>query len=162
VYLANDWTAPTITLDNCTITQCATYGIDRAAGTVAVRNCYSGAHTTDDYNGTMTRTTCAHSSATSFSGSTGSIAHSTDNFTNVTGGSEDYHLVPGASSTLLTGGTDLSGDFTLDIDGETRSDWSIGADELLTEDAVFNHAAAGRRAMWSGSVSAAVGRRLFG
>jgi hypothetical protein len=39
--------------------------------------------------------------------------------------------VAGASSTLLTGGTDLSATFTKDIDGQTRTaPWSIGADEL--------------------------------
>ncbi len=118
---------------NTTVVACSGIGIENAfsASTVTLDNVYSGGHTGAAYDGTMTRTTCAHSSATSFSGSTASIAYSTANFTNVTAGSENLHLVSGASSTLLTGGTDLSGTFTTDIDGQTRSDWSIGADEYI-------------------------------
>lgn len=121
----------TVTVDNCTIAANTTYGINRSAGTVTIRNVYSGGNGTDDYNGTIGKTTCAHSSATVFTGSTASIAHDTNNFISVTGGSEDYHLEAAASATLLTGGTDLSGTFTTDIDGDTRVDWSIGADEVL-------------------------------
>lgn len=122
-------TAP---VDNCTIAACTTYGISRSGGTLTLQNVYSGGNGTDDYTGAIASlTTCAHSSASVFTGSTASIAHDTTNFTNVTGGSEDYHLVSGASATLKTGGTDLSGTFTTDIDGETRSDWGIGADEIV-------------------------------
>ena len=118
--------------DNCTFIASVNGVIRNDSETLTLRNCYAhGA--TDAYSGTMTRTTCAHSSATVFTGSTASIAHSTANFLNVTGGSEDYHLQAAASSTLLTGGTDLSGTFTTDIDGETRSaPWSIGADEIVS------------------------------
>jgi hypothetical protein len=120
----------TVTIDNCTLAGNADYGIEVTGGTVTATNCYADG-SIDSYAGTMTLTTCAHSSATVFAGSTASIAHDTTNFTNVTVGSEDYHLVSGASATLKTGGTDLSGTFTTDIDGETRSDWSIGADEIV-------------------------------
>lgn len=117
----------TLNADNCTVAGNGTYGFLNA-GTMTLRNCYSGGNTTDDYSGTITMTTCAHSSATVFTGSTASIPHSTDTFVNVTGGSEDYHLAAG--SALIDAGTDLSGTFTTDIDGETRSgDWDIGADE---------------------------------
>lgn len=121
---------PTTLIQNCTLVG-GTYGVIREdTETVTVTNTYAHGGT-DAYNGTMTRSTCAHSSASSFSGSTASIAHTTANFLNVTGGSEDYHLQSGADATLLTGGADLSGTFTTDIDGETRSDWSIGADEIV-------------------------------
>lgn len=121
--------SPTVNIDNCTITGCGSYGLKNGSGTWTVRNVYSGGHGTDSYNGTMTRTTCAHSTATSFAGSTASVAHSAANFTNVTGGSEDYHLVSG--SALIDAGTDLSGTFTTDINGATRSaPWDIGADEF--------------------------------
>jgi len=117
-------------VDNCTCIG-ATYGITQSADdTMTVRNTYAHGGT-DAYTGTMTRTDCSHSSATVFAGSTASIAHSTANFVNVTATTEDYHLVSGASATLLTGGADLSGSFTLDIDGQTRSNWSIGADEFV-------------------------------
>lgn len=113
--------------ENCTLIG-STYGIDRQGGTVTATNCYVHGGT-EAYNGAPTLTTCAHSSATSFSGSTASVAYSTANFTNVTGGSEDLHLVTG--SALIDAGTDLSGSFTTDIDGATRSGtWDIGADEF--------------------------------
>lgn len=121
----------TVAIENCTICNNTTYGIQWGGQTLTVKNTYCGGNGTNAYNGTMTLTTCAHSSATSFTGSTASIAYSTANFVNVTAGSEDLHLQSGASATLLTGGTDLSGSFTTDIDGDTRSDWGIGADEYV-------------------------------
>jgi hypothetical protein len=125
----------TTTIQNCTITKMSAHAINRSAGTATVTNTYASG-TTDAYTGTMTRTTCAHDTATVFAGSTASIAHDTTNFTNVTGGSEDYHLVSGASATLKTGGTDLSGTFTTDIDGQTRSvPFSIGADQIVAGNA---------------------------
>lgn len=116
-----------ITADNCTFAKGGVYGVIRTSGTVALTNCYSGGNGTDAYNGTITFTTCAHDTATSFTGSTGSIAHSTDTFVNVTAGSEDYHLADG--SALIDVGTDLSGTFTTDIDGDTIVTWDIGADD---------------------------------
>lgn len=48
-------------------------------------------------------------------------------FKNVTGGSEDAHCVSRAVLDDFTG-TDLSANFTKDIDGAIRSDWFAGAD----------------------------------
>lgn len=123
----------TSNLDNVTVGLVGRNGFENSfgAGTITLRNCYAHKGSGSCYDGTISRTTCAHSSATVHAGSTASIAYSTANFTNVTAGSENLHLVSGASATLLTGGTDLSGTFTTDIDGETRSDWSIGADEFI-------------------------------
>lgn len=128
IYIQNVFTAPTVAIDNCTLIG-GTYGVERAAGTVTLQNVYAHGGT-DAYTGTMTRTTCAHSSATVFTGSTASVAHSTANFVSVTSGSQDYHLITG--SALIDAGTDLSGTFTTDIDGATRSGtWDIGADEFV-------------------------------
>lgn len=125
--------APTVVCENCTIVDTTGCAVQQINGTVTLTNCYSGGHSTNAYSGTMTRTTCAHDTATVFSGSTASIAYSTANFVNVTSGSEDLHLIVGASATLLTGGTDLSGTFTIDIDGDTRSSpWTIGMDAPAT------------------------------
>jgi hypothetical protein len=114
-------------VDNCTIAAFAT-GVSTNTPLVAntVRNTYVDA--TTPYVGTHTRTTCAHSAAGAFAGSTASVAYGTSNFVSVTGGSEDLHLVTG--SALIGAGTDLSGTFTTDIDGDTRSAWDIGADEF--------------------------------
>lgn len=128
-------TNPNDAIYNCTVSA-TTNGITTdGSGTSLVKNCYSTATTCYSASG-QTRTTCAHSTATAHSGSTASIAYDTSNFTNVTAGSQNLHLASGASSTLKTGGTDLSADatyaFSTDIDGESRSDWGIGADEFIS------------------------------
>ncbi|MFC1510744.1 right-handed parallel beta-helix repeat-containing protein, partial [Candidatus Omnitrophota bacterium] len=53
----------------------------------------------------------------------------TPDFVSTTGGSEDLHLQ--STSDAIDAGDDLSGTFTDDIDGDTRSDWDIGADEYV-------------------------------
>lgn len=107
--------------------------------TLTVKNCYlhsTGTVYTNIGYGTGTFTTCRHSTSQSITGSTGSTAYSTSNFTNVTSGSEDFTLPSG--SALIDAGTDLSGDsgypFSTDILGATRSGtWEVGP---------FNYAAA--------------------
>jgi hypothetical protein len=98
------------------------YGLRRTSGTVTAKNCYFGGSVAGDYNGTITKTTCASSDTT---GDTGlqSIPVSAATFVNVTPGSEDFHLASG--SALIGVGTDTSGDaapmnFTTDIDGDSR------------------------------------------
>ena len=54
-----------------------------------------------------------------------------DNYTNLTGGSEDFH-VKDTNADIYDAGTDLSGSLTDDIDGDSRSQWDIGADEYTT------------------------------
>ena len=131
VYTTFSASAPTLVAQNCTIVASLNYGSFRGSGTPAYTNCYNGGHTTDSYSGAFTATTCAHSSATVYTGSTASVAYSTANFTSVTAGSENLHLVTG--SALIDVGTDLSGTFTVDIDGATRSGtWDIGADEFAS------------------------------
>ncbi len=50
-------------------------------------------------------------------------------FLNITAGFEDLHLKP--TSAAINAGTNLSGNFTNDIDDETRgSTWDMGADEV--------------------------------
>jgi hypothetical protein len=152
VTLGNFGTA-SFTIENCTITNNATYGINRLSNTVNVTNTYCGGNGTDAYNGTMTRTTCAHSSATVFAGSTASVAHSTANFVNVTAGSQDYHLVLG--SALIGAGTDLSATFTTDIDGQTRSGtWDIGADEYVATPSGFS-------AWWASAQTQIIGGGVY-
>jgi hypothetical protein len=108
-------------------------GIHQASsGTLTAKNCYSRGYPGYAYYGTITKTTCASSDTT---GSIGlqNIAYSTANFTNVTAGSEDFHLPLG--SALIKVGTNTSGEsaplnFTTDIDGQNRKNtWDIGADE---------------------------------
>lgn len=93
------------------------------AGVAGVaKNCYAyGSNAA--YSGTITKTTCASSDATGSDGLQG-IGVDTDTFTNVSAGTEDFHLPVG--SPLVEAGTDTSGDsapmnFTTDIDGDERT-----------------------------------------
>lgn len=52
-------------------------------------------------------------------------------FTDTTDGAEDLHLLSG-STVVAAGGTSQSTYFTIDIDGDTRSNWDIGADEYVS------------------------------
>jgi hypothetical protein len=87
--------------------------------------------------GTFNQTTCAVSDgSTLVDAGLRNIAHNTTTFTNVTPGSENYHLPSG--SPLIDVGTNTSGEadplnFTTDIDLQTRTGtWDIGADERVT------------------------------
>jgi hypothetical protein len=132
-YIAlGDVTSGQVTFENCAANGNGGRGfhIDNAAINATRRNSYAGGNVGNDWNGSWDTTqTCASEDGTG--GST--IAYSTSSgafFTNITPGSEDFHI--GASSSLLGAGTDLSGSFTLDFDGETRVDpWSIGPDDII-------------------------------
>lgn len=114
------------------------YGINKGgAGTATVKNTYCGGTRTEDFYrsaGTLVKVNCASEdqSADDTSGAdetatncvAAAVAYDTSTFTNVTAGSEDFHLVVG--SALIGAGTTTSGesaplDFTTDIDGDTRS-----------------------------------------
>lgn len=105
---------------------------------ITVRNCYAGGNTGSDYStADTTFDTLNYSYSEDGSASTSTAAYSTSSgcyFTNVTAGSEDL-AIANASSTLVDAGVDLSGTFTTDILGATRSGtWEVGP---------FNYAAAG-------------------
>lgn len=50
-------------------------------------------------------------------------------FTNYSGG--DFHLTGTSASLLGIGGNSLAGTFTNDFEGDTRSNWDVGADEYV-------------------------------
>jgi hypothetical protein len=126
---------------NCTIINTAAYpALWRQSETWTAKNCYAASNGGAAYSGTITKTTCASSDATGSAGLQ-NIVLNTTNFTNVTAGSEDFHLPAG--SALIDVGTDTSGDaaplnFTDDIDGVTRTGtWDIGADEYVAAGVVL-------------------------
>lgn len=132
---------PTINIYSSTLCNNGANGIKRLSADarliVNAKNVYSGGHSAEDYGvsgGTITKTACASSDATGTAGLQ-NIAVNTTNFTNVTAGSEDFHLPAG--SALIDVGTDTSGDaaplnFSDDIDGVARTGtWDIGADEYV-------------------------------
>lgn len=126
---------------NCTLIG-ALYGLETTAAVQypLAKNVYAhggtNAFATDSgaAGGFVTKTNCMSSdtTATNNSGSGGatnctdSVAHDTANFTNVTGGSEDYRLPSG--SALIDAGVDLSGTFTNSVNGVTRAvPFDVGA-----------------------------------
>ena len=104
------------------------YGIRNNGGTLTCKNCYAGGATYDDFKGTISITTCASSDTT---GTTDNIAINTTNFTNVTGGSEDWAL-PVGSGLIGVGTDDVLAAAATDINDVSRtSTWDIGADEYV-------------------------------
>jgi len=105
--------------------------VRRIGGTMITKNVYAGGSPSGDFLGTITMDNTA--SADTTSDAHDSIAVDTSTFTNVTIGSENFHLPAG--SPLLDVGTTTSGDaapmnFTKDFDLATRSGtWDIGFDE---------------------------------
>jgi hypothetical protein len=128
----NNTSAPTVSRYNCVALANGTYGFHQAAGTATIVNCYSGGNTTEAYNGTITKTNCAHDTATTFTGSTASTAYSTANLTNVTADSEDFHLPSG--SALIAAGVGPSSNANVpstDFEGTARggATTDIGPDQ---------------------------------
>lgn len=119
---------PTLLLQNVTAINSTTYCIQVNNGSVTANNVYAGGGGTADTSGTISDTNCASSDGTIGS----AVACSTSSgayFTNVTGDSEDVHIK--SDSSLIGNGSDLSGTFTDDFEGDTRSAWDIGADEYI-------------------------------
>ena len=118
---------------NCDLCGNGGSGCEVEAGASVLTNCYAGGNTGADYAKGLGSITFTTTYSEDGSLSTPTAAYSTSSgcyFTNITGGSEDFHI--GTSSTLKDAGTDLSGTFTDDIDGDTRSGtWDIGADEYV-------------------------------
>lgn len=118
---------------NCIAVGARTYGFQFAFLAGSTINCAALSNTSGDFNGDPQASPVSDYNASSDTTAKGthtvkSLPYTTDTFTNVTSGSEDFHLAAG--SDLIDVGTDLSGTFTDDIDGETRSGtWDIGADE---------------------------------
>ena len=106
--------------------------INTDGSTVHVKNNISIGNAADDY--VFQSTTDHDYNASSDSTATGAnsvTGITTAIFESITAGSEDLHLVSGAS-TVRGAGVNLYSTFTTDIDGDTRPStgaWDIGADE---------------------------------
>jgi len=108
------------------------YRFGTLTGAFVVKNNVGFGATTADFDGAGSATAATNASGDATAPGAGSITSITaaDEFASVVGGSEDYHLV--SDSQLIGAGTDLGTTPTginVDIDGETRSSWDIGADE---------------------------------
>jgi hypothetical protein len=81
---------------------------------------------TTAYSGSFDGASSNNYSDDGTAGSTTVVA--ANQFTSLVSGSEDFHLRNSAD--LRDVGADLSGVFTTDVDGQTRSAWDVGADEF--------------------------------
>jgi hypothetical protein len=116
---------------------CTSYGngngFERVGGDAPVAtNCIGNANG-DNFNGTITTSYCCSDTASEISG-TGDRSGTTGDvsFVDVGAGTEDFHLLS-SDTNAIDLGTSLSGTFTTDIDGQTRSgSWDIGADEYAS------------------------------
>lgn len=135
VYKAGDTGSGAVaTLRNCIAVNCVSGFYVQDFRYMTCINCYAG-NNTNDYvpqsgNAVLTLTTSA-SSDTSGSAGLQSIPYSTSTFTNVTAGTEDFHLVSGSS--LIDAGTVTS--YTTDQEGTI---WSTPR-----EIGVFNYVSSG-------------------
>lgn len=80
---------------------------------------------TDDFDGTFTISNCASDDGDGANAVSPSGLNWGNEFTDIASG--DFTLLD--TGNLYQAGTDLSGIFTDDIDGDTRSNWDIGPDE---------------------------------
>ena len=119
---------------NCTIyVPNAVAAAYRASGSIYLDSCYLGGPTDTIYSATS-ETNCATSDDDASDANLRSIAASTSSgayFTNVDSGTEDFTI---KSDSLLIGeGSDMSGTYTYDIKGSTRTlPYDIGAFEYLS------------------------------
>ena len=114
------------------------YGFRNSGGTMIAKNCYAGGNTHAAYNGTIGKNNCASSDGTGSPGLT-SVAYSVSggaSFNNITLASEDFHIKSNSllkDAGIVTSTEAVPLNFTVDIDGQTRSaPWDIGADELTS------------------------------
>ncbi|MBW2623131.1 MAG: hypothetical protein JRD68_09520, partial [Deltaproteobacteria bacterium] len=114
---------------NNTVYGCAGTGITGDAGSRWI-NCLSYNNGTD-FGGTSHGDSNYNFSKDDSAPGANSIHGDTDGKTPdfVNTGADDFHLQ--STSDAIGAGTDLSGTFTDDIDGDTRSAWDIGADEYV-------------------------------
>jgi len=112
---------------NNTVFNCDPVGIKTASANRGIlKNNIANGNTTD-YSGTFDTDSTTNITEDGSGPATGLITHALD-FVSKVGGSEDFHLAA-TDTEAINAGEDLSATFTDDIDGDTRSDWDIGADE---------------------------------
>ena len=138
IYIGGDYGEPTSNnvYNSIGVSYSSGCGICADAYAVTVKNSYAYSVAQTDYQDYVNLTTCAAADTSGDPAGLDSVAYSTSSgayFTNVTQGSEDFHI--GASSTLKDAGTSLAGIVDDDIDGDTRSGtWDVGVDEIVSSE----------------------------
>lgn len=125
----------TVRVSNCSLVDNGGVGLKRTDGTVVAKNVLSDGNSAGDFSGTFDASSVTNASGDATAPGTGS--RTTQTVTFVDAASDDYHLDTNDTGALGYG-TDLSADtfpFDDDIDGQTISTWSIGADSHASEGA---------------------------
>lgn len=128
--IACDDTSANIKIQNCTISD-NYLGIN--GNSHVVTNC-AVFNNSDDFYGTMTISYCASDDGDG-SNAVSLNENASNEWTNafIDYSGYDFHIKN--TGLLYNAGNDLSGTFTDDIDGDTRSQWDIGADEYVASGA---------------------------
>ncbi len=109
---------------NCTAYDC-TIGFHQTNGLMTVRNCLAQANATADFSGTFEAASNYNCDEDSTAPGANSFTD-TASFTNA--GAGDFHL----TAALSQQGEDLTSvGVTTDFEGDTRSNWDVGADEIV-------------------------------
>jgi hypothetical protein len=108
------------------------YGVNQSGGTGALLKNNAAIGCTDGFYGTFDAGSDYNCSDISGDapGANSVDTTQTDAQLFVDVGNDDFHIVD-TSSDLYNAGADLSAQFTTDVDGQTRSNWDIGADEYI-------------------------------
>lgn len=116
----------TAVVDNCTF-QAYEDALNSSANELTARNCVFWSPSGAVGNSSGTFSYCANNEYQAVGTNPVDLSSYTAAQVFVDAASRDYHAL--TSGPLYDAGTDLSGTFTEDIDGDTRSAWSIGADD---------------------------------
>lgn len=121
-------TPSTVVFYNCTAVDCGT-GFNRQSGTATAKNCLASGNTTADFSGTFAAASIANASSDGTAPGASPALNRTFVFADPD--NDDYHLLH-TDRGAFQRGVDLSADATFafddDIDGDTITIWSIGAD----------------------------------
>ncbi len=138
IHIYSDQTGHEVVCYNNTVADCSYRGYELApkspwpAWTLHLKNCLADNNNPDFYINTFNLTTDYADNMSSDTSAPGGDAH--HSASNSFAGTGDYHL--DSADDAVGEGTDLSSDstypITTDIDGDTRSDWDIGADEIAS------------------------------
>lgn len=124
---------------NSSVYNCTASGFQHnyysTSGTIVCKNCISQASVTAGYS--ITTSTGSDYNLSDRADAVGTTVYNSKTLTFVSAAAGDFHLAAGDTD-AIDKGTDLSGTFTDDIDGVTRSGtWDLGADEYVAAGSTF-------------------------
>ncbi len=137
----------TITAQNCTVYGMTAGGVVRGSGTLNATNTISMGNGGSSFTSLSSQSYNMSSDATATGAGSLTNKVAANQFVNISSGSYDFHLKSGSDA--INVGSDLSGSFNADLEGETRpagSAWDIGADERAAGSTETNYRSVGTNA----------------